>query len=147
MLFAKKIPNTNKDKVNLINFIMRIAGVNIPDNKRLEVALTYIYGIGRSRAQEILKKANISFDKKAKDLDEKEASLIRGLVEQFKIEGDLRREIASSIKRLKEIKCYRGIRHIKRLPVRGQRTCTNSRTIRGNVRITLGSGRRKLEKK
>ena len=126
---------------------MRIAGVNIPDNKRLEVALTYIFGIGRSRAQDILRNANISFDKKAKDLTEQEANTIRELVEQYKIEGDLRREIAANIKRLKEIKCYRGIRHIKRLPVRGQRTSTNSRTIRGNVRITMGSGRRKLEKK
>ncbi|MEW5908083.1 MAG: 30S ribosomal protein S13 [Patescibacteria group bacterium] len=125
---------------------MRIAGVNIPDNKRLEVALTYIYGIGRSRARDILTKSKISMEKKAKELSEKEVNLIRESIEKYKIEGELRREILSNIKRLKEIKSYRGIRHIKRLPVRGQRTKTNSRTVRGNVRITMGSGRRKLEK-
>jgi len=125
---------------------MRIAGVNIPDNKRLEIALTYIFGIGKSLAQEILKTASISFDKKPKDLSEEEANTIRKLVEKYKIEEDLKREIAANIKRLKEIKCYRGIRHSKRLPVRGQRTKTNSRTVRGNVRVTMGSGRRKLEK-
>lgn len=126
---------------------MRIAGVTIPDNKRLEVALTYIFGIGPSKAKEILREAKIPFDKKAKELTDKETTLVRQLVEKNKIEGDLRREISSNIKRLKEIKCYRGIRHIKRLPVRGQRTVTNSRTVRGNVRVTMGSGRRKLEKK
>lgn len=125
---------------------MRIAGINIPDNKRLEIALGYLYGVGNSLAREILSKANISFDKKAKDLSEAEQNVIRDLVEKHKIEGDLRREIASNIKRLKEIKSYRGSRHSKRLPSRGQRTKTNSRTLRGNVRVTMGSGRKKAEK-
>lgn len=127
---------------------MRIAGINISDNKRLEVALTYIFGISTSRARNILKGANISFDKKAKDLSEKETSAIREGVEKNKIEGDLRRAISADIKRLKEIKCYRGIRHMKGLPVKGQRTKTNSRTTRPyRGRKTMGSGRRKMEKK
>lgn len=126
---------------------MRIAGTEIPNNKRLEVALTYIFGIGYTRAKEILKKAEIGIEKKAKDLSEKEINLIRSLAEKFRIEGDLKREISSNIKRLKEIKCYRGTRHAKRLPARGQRTKTNTRTIKGNTRVTMGSGRKKLEKK
>lgn len=126
---------------------MRIAGTTIPDNKKLEVALTYIFGIGLSRAQKILNDAGVPFDKKSKDLSEKESGAIREGVEKNKIEGDLRRAISADIKRLREIKCYRGTRHIKRLPSRGQRTKTNSRTIRGNVRVTMGSGRRKMEKK
>lgn len=125
---------------------MRIAGTNIPDNKRLEVALTYVFGVGRTRAQEVLNNAKISFDKKAKDLSEKESQAIRDIIEKHRTEGELRREISSNIKRLKEIKCYRGVRHMRRLPSRGQRTKTNSRTIRGNVRVTMGSGKRKLEK-
>ncbi|MBU2109871.1 30S ribosomal protein S13 [Patescibacteria group bacterium] len=128
--------------------MMRIAGINIPDNKKLEVALTYIFGIGISRARNILKGANISFDKKAKDLSEKEISAVREGVEKNKIEGDLRRAISADIKRLKEIKCYRGVRHMKGLPVKGQRTKTNSRTTRPyRGRRTMGSGRRKMEKK
>lgn len=126
---------------------MRIAGTNIPDNKRLEVALTYIFGIGRSRAEEILTKAKISYEKKAKDLSEKEFNILKEAVEKNRIEGDLRREITTNIKRLKEIKSYRGIRHLRGLPVRGQRTKTNSRTVRPyRGRKTMGSGRRKLEK-
>jgi small subunit ribosomal protein S13 len=126
---------------------MRIAGTNIPDNKRLEVALTYIFGIGRSRAQEILNNAKISFDKKTKELTEKETNAIRDAIGKYRIEEELRREISSNIRRLKEIKCYRGIRHIKQLPVRGQRTKTNSRTVRPyKGRKTMGSGRKKLEK-
>jgi small subunit ribosomal protein S13 len=108
--------------------------------------LGYLYGIGNSLARNILTKAKISFDKKAKDLSESEQNIVRNLVEKYKIEGDLRREIAANIKRLKEIKSYRGIRHVKRLPSRGQRTKTNSRTLRGNIRITMGSGRKKAEK-
>lgn len=127
---------------------MRIAGISIPDNKRLEVSLTYIFGIGKPRAKEILAKAGISFDKKVKDLSEKEQNAIRELVEQNKIEGDLRREISSNVKRLKEIKSYRGTRHSKNLPSRGQRTKTNSRTTRPyKGRMTMGSGKRKVEKK
>lgn len=125
---------------------MRIAGTNIPDNKRLEIALTYIFGIGRSRAQEILNTAKVSLDKKTKELTEKETSAIRDAIGKYRLEEELRREISSNIRRLKEIKCYRGTRHIKKLPSRGQRTKTNSRTLRGNVRVTMGSGRKKLEK-
>lgn len=126
---------------------MRISGVNLPDNKRLVVALTYIFGIGPTRAKAILKTAGISADKKTKELDTKEENLIKDLVEKNKIEGDLRRDISANIKRLKEIKCYKGVRHSRRLPVNGQRTKTNSRTLRGNVRVTMGSGKRKVEKK
>ncbi len=127
---------------------MRIAGTNIPDNKRLDVALTYVFGIGATKAKEVLKKSKIVVDRKASDLSDKEAALIRELVEKNRIEGDLRREISSNIKRLKEIKCYRGSRHIKRLPTRGQRTSTNSRTVRPyKGRMTMGSGRSKLDKK
>ncbi len=126
---------------------MRISGVNIPDNKRLEVALTYIFGIGLTKSKEILKAAKISFDTKAKDLNTKEENLIKDLVEKNRIEGDLRRDISANVKRLKEIKSYRGIRHTRKLPVRGQRTKTNSRTLRGNVRITMASGKRKVDKK
>ena len=128
---------------------MRIANINIPDNKRNEIALTYLYGIGRSLSRKILKETGINFDLKAKDLSEAQIKLIQNEIEKkgILIEGDLRRERAQNIKRLKEIGCYRGIRHIKRLPVRGQRTKTNSRTVRGNVRRTMTSGKRKLEKK
>jgi small subunit ribosomal protein S13 len=126
---------------------MRIAGTEIPDKKRLEVALTYIFGIGKSRAKKILDDAKISFDKLAKDISEKEFNALMGLVEKYRVEGDLRREVSANIKRLKEIKSYRGSRHSKRLPSRGQRTKTNTRTIKGNVRVTMGSGKKKLEKK
>jgi small subunit ribosomal protein S13 len=126
---------------------MRIAGTNIPENKRMEIALTYVFGIGRSRAKEILNNAKISFDKKAKELTEKESNAIREMVEKFKIEEELRREISTNIRRLKEIKAYRGIRHMRQLPTRGQRTKTNSRTTRPyRGRKTMGSGRKKLEK-
>jgi len=126
---------------------MRILGTNLPENKRLEVALTYLFGIGRTSASKILEQASISPDKRTKDLTEDEQNKLRGILEKHKIEGDLRREISSNIKRLREIKSYRGSRHSRRLPVRGQRTKTNSRTVRGNVRVTMTSGRRKLEKK
>lgn len=125
---------------------MRIAGVDIPDNKKLQVALTYIFGIGQARAKEILSAAKISTDKKTQELTDNEAGAVRVLVEKYRIEGDLKREIAGNIKRLKEIKSYRGTRHIKKLPARGQRTKSNTRTVKGNVRVTMGSGRRKLEK-
>lgn len=126
---------------------MRIVGADIPDKKRLEVGLTYVFGIGVPSARKILNNAKISFDKKAKDISEQEFNTLKSLIEKYRVEGDLRRERASDIKRLKEIKCYRGVRHTKRLPVKGQRTKTNSRTTRGNVRVTMGSGKRKLEKK
>jgi len=126
---------------------MRILGITVPENKRLEFALTSIYGIGRSRAKHILLKTKIDGSITSKDLTVEQENAIRKLVESFKIEGDLKREVASNIKRLKDIKAYRGSRHARHLPARGQRTKTNSRTIRGNTRKTMGSGRRKEEKK
>lgn len=121
----------------------RIAGVNIPENKQIEIALTYIYGIGRSLASKILAEAEISPSLKAKDLTPEKINLLREIIEKkYKIEGDLRREVMMAIKRLRDIGAWRGIRHIKRLPVRGQRTRTNTRTVRGNVRKTVGSGRK-----
>ena len=127
---------------------MRIAGITIPENKRIEIGLTALYGIGRPLAHELLRKAKINFGKKPKDISPEEESEIRKIIEgKIKIEGDLKRETAANIKRLKDIKCYRGLRHSKGLPVRGQRTKTNSRTRRGNVRKTMGTGRRKVEKK
>ena len=125
---------------------MRIAGITIPDEKRLEIGLTAIYGVGRPRAHTVLSAAGIGYDKKAKDLSAAEESTLRELVEKFALEGELRREISSNIRRLRDIKAHRGVRHLKKLPVRGQRTKTNSRTVRGNVRKTMTSGRRKLEK-
>jgi small subunit ribosomal protein S13 len=125
---------------------MRILGITIPNNKHLNVGLTCLYGIGISRARKILDDAHIRRDIKADALTVDEENAIRKIVETMTIEGGLKREIASNIKRLKDIKAYRGIRHMKRLPVRGQRTKTNSRTVRGNVRKTMGSGRRKAEK-
>lgn len=125
---------------------MRIAGITIPEKKRLEVALTAVYGIGRPRAKEILTKLNIDLGKKAEELTADEEKDIRKEIEVFKIEGDLRRDVQLNIKRLKDVKCYRGVRHLRHLPVRGQRTKTNNRTVRGNTRKTMGSGRRKVEK-
>ena len=125
---------------------MRIAGVTIPDQKRLEIALTSIYGVGRPRALSTLADLGIDPDKRPKELSAKEETALREAIEKFKIEGELRREISGNIRRLKDIKAYRGVRHAKKLPARGQRTKTNSRTVRGNVRKTMTSGRRKLEK-
>ncbi len=126
---------------------MRILGITIPEEKRLEIGLTALYGVGRSLAHEILDKAKVDYGKKSKDLKSAEENKIREIVEQYKIEGDLKREVAGNIKRLKDISSYRGSRHTKRLPVRGQSTKTNSRTVRGNVRKTMGSGRTKVDKK
>jgi len=126
--------------------MVRICGVNIPDQKRIEISLGYLYGIGRFLANKILKTANVPLDKKAKDLTSEEISRVQEIIEKnYQIEGELRRLVQSNIKRLKEIGCYRGARHIKRLPSKGQRTKTNSRTVRGNVVKTVGSGRRKME--
>jgi len=125
---------------------MRIQGITIPDKKRLEVGLTELYGIGRSRSKLILDQANIGYDTRPTDISEDQENAIRALVEGFTIEGNLKRQVAANIKRLKDITSYRGDRHSKRLPVRGQRTKTNSRTIRGNVRRTMGSGRVKVSK-
>lgn len=126
---------------------MRIAGITIPEEKRLEIGLTAIYGVGRPLAQQILDKVKVSHGKKPKDLSADEENRVRKAVEELRIEGDLKREVAGNIKRLKDIGSYRGSRHAKRLPSRGQRTKTNSRTMRGNVRKTMGSGRKKVEKK
>ncbi len=125
---------------------MRIAGINLPENKRMEIALTAVYGIGRSRARKILDAAKVDYGTKTPDLTADAEAAIRKEIEGYRIEGDLSRDIQQEIKRLKDIKCYRGTRHIKHLPARGQRTKTNSRTVRGNVRKTMGSGRRKTEK-
>jgi small subunit ribosomal protein S13 len=123
---------------------VRIAGINIPNDKRIEIALTYIHGIGTTRANKILADAKVDKDTRVKDLKETEVNTLRELVEKkYTVEGDLRREVQSNIKRLREIGCYRGLRHGKHLPVRGQRTKTNSRTVRGNKRVTMGSGKSK----
>ena len=121
----------------------RISGVNLPENKQIVIALTYIYGIGKSLSQRILKEAGIEFQKKVKDLSPKEVSIIQEVINKnYKVEGELRREVMMSIKRLKDIRSWRGIRHSRGLPVRGQTTRINSRTVRGNVRKTVGSGRK-----
>lgn len=125
---------------------MRILGITVPNEKRLEIGLTVLYGIGISKARSILDSVGIDRGVKAKDLTEAEENKIRAIVEGMKIEGNLKREISANIKRLKDIKSYRGTRHMKRLPVRGQRTKTNSRTVRGNVRRTMASGKRKESK-
>lgn len=128
--------------------MIRIAGINIPDNKRIEIALTYVYGIGVSSSQKILKELKISPDTRTKDLTGDEANSLRNAIEKkYRVEGELRHVIKSNIKRLKEIGCYRGTRHQKGLPSRGQRTKTNTRTIRGNTRKTMGSGRKKSDSK
>ena len=126
---------------------MRIAGVTLPDNKQLGYALPYIFGIGRTRALDILKEAKIDPTIKGKDLSAEDEQKIRVLAEAYTIEGELKREIGNNIKRLKDIRSIRGIRHERRLPVRNQRTKTNSRTVRGNTRKTMGSGRKKSDAK
>lgn len=125
---------------------MRLLGITLPDNKRMEIALTALYGIGRPRAAYILSRAKVAPGKKSGEVTEAEEAEIRKIVEKLTLEGDLKRSIAGNIKRLKDIKAYRGSRHLRGLPVRGQRTKTNSRTRRGNVRKTMGTGRRKAEK-
>ena len=117
---------------------MRVVGVNVPDNKRVDIALTYIYGLGRSNVLPVLEKAKIELTKKAKDLTEEELGRIQKVLETYKIEGDLRADIANDIKRLKEVSSYRGMRHAKSLPARGQRTRSNARTKRGK-RVTIGA--------
>lgn len=124
---------------------MRISGITLP-NKKIPYALTALYGIGLSRAKDICATARIDIAKRADELTADEENQVRVAVESFKLEGDLKREVAGNVKRLKDIGSYRGSRHARRLPVRGQRTKTNSRTVRGNVRKTMGSGRRKVEK-
>ncbi|RJR32180.1 30S ribosomal protein S13 [Candidatus Parcubacteria bacterium] len=127
---------------------LRISGVTLPNDKRIEVALTYVYGIGRSQSMRILNILKINPNKRTKELSEEEIRLTREFIEKnYKVEGELKREILLNIKRLKEIGAYRGSRHAKNLPVRGQRTKTNSRTVRGNVRKTMGSGKKPTAQK
>ena len=126
---------------------MRISGTTIPDEKRAEIALTYIYGIGRTSAKKILTSTKIDLGKKAKDFTSEEVNEIQKILKEYKTEGELRQMKRSNINRLKDIGVYRGLRHTKSLPARGQRTKSNSRTVRGNVRKTAGSGKRKVELK
>ena len=127
---------------------MRLLGVTIPDNKRALVALTYFYGIGRTLSFRALTAANIDPNKRMKDVTAEEANRIKEWIEKnCRVEGELRQEIKQNIQRLKDLQAYRGTRHARRLPVRGQRTRTNSRTVRGNVRKTAGSGKRKVDLK
>lgn len=125
---------------------MRILGITIPNEKRLDIGLTSLYGVGSATAHRVLKATKVAPETKAKDLTIDEENAIRKLIEEMTIEGNLKREISGNIKRLKDIKCYRGVRHMRKLPVKGQRTKTNSRTVRGNVRNTMASGRRKESK-
>lgn len=125
---------------------MRIAGFNIPDEKRIDIALTYLYGIGRSNVRAILTKASVDASIRVKTLSEEEQKRIQKVIEEYKIEGDLRAEVSGNIKRLKEIGSYRGIRHNKGLPVRGQRTRSNARTKRGK-RVTIGAIKKELAAK
>ncbi|MFA7244873.1 MAG: 30S ribosomal protein S13 [Candidatus Magasanikbacteria bacterium] len=127
---------------------MRISGVNIPREKRVVVALTYVYGIGPTTAKKIMDLSQVPLTTRTKDLTQDQEDKIRNLVEKtYKTEGDLRREVSSNIKRLKDIKSYRGTRHAKRLPSRGQRTKTNSRTTRGNKRNVATSGKKPVAQK
>lgn len=122
---------------------MRIVGTNIPDNRKIEYALPYIYGVGLTLSRKILAAAGVNKSKRAKELTQDEVNRLREIIEKnYRIEGELRREILINVKRLKDIGTYRGNRHMRGLPVRGQRTKTNSRTRRGNVRKTMGSGRK-----
>jgi small subunit ribosomal protein S13 len=128
--------------------MLRIAGVNLPDEKRIEIALTYIHGIGRSTSTKILEELKIDKNIRTKALSDSQENELREAVEKrYRVEGELKHQVRMNIKRLKEIGCYRGTRHQRGLPVRGQRTKTNNRTIRGNVRKTMGSGRKSTAEK
>ena len=121
----------------------RIAGIIIPDQKQIQFALTYIYGIGQSLSRKILKDAQVSPSKKASELTIQEIAKLKEIIEKnYKIEGELKRQVLMNVKRLKDVGSWRGLRHIKGLPARGQKTRTNTRTVRGNVRKTVGSGRK-----
>ena len=125
---------------------MRILGITLPDQKNVRYGLTAIYGIGLSRAEKILVEAHVDLTKKIKDLTSEEEQAIRKITDDLKLEGNLKREVSQNIKRLKDIESYRGMRHARSLPARGQRTKTNSRTVRGNKRVTMASGRKKESK-
>lgn len=127
--------------------MLRILGVNLPEEKRIEISLTYLKGIGIYRSRMILKEVGINPDTRGNQISSEEVSRIQKFIESnYKVEGELNRILMMNVKRLKEIGAYRGTRHAKGLPTRGQRTKTNSRTVRGNVRKTAGSGKRKVEK-
>ncbi|PID83622.1 30S ribosomal protein S13 [Candidatus Campbellbacteria bacterium] len=126
---------------------MRISGITIPDEKRIEMALTSVFGVGRSTALKIVEKSGIELGKKTKDLNEKEEQAIKKEIDALTIEGDLKRQKSSDIKRLIDIASYRGTRHVKKLPLRGQTSKNNSRTVRGGGRKTMGSGKIKVTKK
>lgn len=127
---------------------MRLLGITIPDEKKIKISLTHIYGIGLTSAEKILNAVGLDLEKKTKDILPEEANKIKDfIIKNIKVEGELRQQIKQNLARLKEIKSYRGDRHSRHLPVRGQRTKTNSRTVRGNKRRTAGSGRRKIELK
>lgn len=127
---------------------MRLLGITIPDEKRLEIGLTTLYGIGRSRAQKILDEAKVPYELKGKDATVDQENKIRAIIESLTLEGDLKREVGANVKRLKDIKAYRGVRHQRHLPTKGQRTKTNSRTTRPyRGRKTMGTGRKVAEKK
>jgi len=126
----------------------RIVGVNLPPNKKVKIGLTYIFGVGPSTVRAVLQVTKIDPEKRIKDLTSQEIDKLKGVIEKnYKVEGELRRQVVQNIKRLKDIGCYRGDRHKKNLPVRGQRTKVNSRTVRGNVRRTLGSGHKDTPQK
>lgn len=125
---------------------MRLLGITIPEEKRLEIGLTAVFGIGRPRSHKILTEAGVDFSKKPKDLSVDDENKIRKVIEKFKLEGDLRRQVSGNIKRLIDIRAYRGTRHARKLPSRGQRTKTNARTLRG-AKKTMGSGRKPVTKK
>ncbi len=143
MLFVQEIRGTNSVKDNKI---MRIAGVNLPDNKRVDIGITYLFGIGRSNVSAVLKEAGVDAAKRIKDLTEEEVGKLQKALDKVKIEGDLRQEINQNIRRLEEIGTYRGSRHRKGLPARGQRTRSNARTKRGK-RKTVGTVRKEAEVK
>ena len=126
----------------------RIAGITLPNEKRVEIALTYIYGVGIPLSHKILEQTKIDGNIRVKDLRDNQVNALREYIEKHvRVEGDLRRDVLMNVRRLRDIGCYRGIRHTKRLPVRGQRTRTNTRTVRGNVRRTMGSGRKDANQK
>lgn len=128
--------------------MIRIAGVNIPDEKRIEIALTYIYGVGRTTSQKVLQSTGVDPDTRTKDVSDADANKLREEIEtKYRVEGELKHIVKTNIRRLREIGCYRGTRHTKGLPVRGQRTKTNNRTVRGNKRMTAGSGRKAAAEK
>lgn len=147
-----KTPAISKGKVkrnlNFSSMAVRIAGVTLNNNKKVWIALTYIYGIGQKQSSLILTEVGVSPDIRVKDLNAEEANKIRTHIEKsYRVEGDLKRDVINNIKRLKEIGAYRGVRHSRNLPARGQRTKTNSRTVRGNKRVTMGSGRKSAAQK